>query len=111
MLTAIAFFIIFAYMGIYIYSISEYITSRASNKAKIEAIEVLIDLMYDTMASAIDDSGTASYTLDTGQTKISTEFRSLDQIIKGIHALDTQLQMYINRYNGRITILRGRLNN
>jgi conjugal transfer/entry exclusion protein len=97
-------------MGIIVYTLSEYITSRASNKAKIEAIELLIDSMYDKMIDAIDDSGTASYTLDDGQMKISTEFRSLDQIIKGIQALETQLQMYINRYNGRITILRGRLN-
>ena len=97
-------------MGIIVYTLSEYITSRASNKAKIEAIELLIDSMYDKMIDAIDDSGTASYTLDDGQMKISTEFRSLDQIIKGINALETQLQMYINRYNGRTTILRGRLN-
>jgi len=97
-------------MGIIVYTLSEYITSRASNKAKIEAIELLIDSMYDKMIDAIDDSGTASYTLDDGQMKISTEFRSLDQIIKGILALETQLQMYINRYNGRTTILRGRLN-
>ena len=107
---AIAFLYIFAYMALTIYSISEYITSRASNKARIDALHVLIDAMYDTMAGAIDDSGTASYTLDDGQMKISTEFRSLDQIIKGIQALETQLQMYINRYNGRTTILRGRLN-
>jgi conjugal transfer/entry exclusion protein len=97
-------------MGIIVYTLSEYITSRASNKAKIEAIELLIDSMYDKMIDAIDDSGTASYTLDDGQMKISTEFRSLDEIIKGIQALETQLQMYINRYNGRTTILRGRLN-
>jgi len=97
-------------MGIIVYTLSEYITSRASNKAKIEAIELLIDSMYDKMIDAIDDSGTASYTLDDGQMKIRTEFRSLDQIIKGIQALETQLQMYINRYNGRTTILRGRLN-
>ena len=97
-------------MGITVYTLSEYITSRASNKAKIEAIELLIDSMYDKMIDAIDDSGTASYTLDDGQMKISTEFRSLDEIIKGINALETQLQMYINRYNGRTTILRGRLN-
>ena len=106
----IAFLYIFAHMASTIYSISEYITSRASNKDKIEAIELLIDAMYAKMIDAIDDSGTASYTLDDGQMKISTEFRSLDQIIKGIQALETQLQMYINRYNGRTNILRGRLN-
>ena len=97
-------------MGIVVYTLSEYITSRESNRAKIDALQLLIDSMYAKMIDAIDDSGTASYTLDDGQMKISTEFRSLDQIIKGINALETQLQMYINRYNGRTTILRGRLN-
>jgi conjugal transfer/entry exclusion protein len=93
-----------------IYTISEYIKSQSSQQARIEAIEILIDSMYEKMIDAIDDSGTASYTLDDGQMKISTEYRSLDQIVKGIHALETQLQMYINRHNGRITILRGRIN-
>jgi conjugal transfer/entry exclusion protein len=92
------------------YTLSEYIQSRASIKAKIDAINVLIDLMYVKMVDAIDDSGVAVYQLDDGQMKIRTEFRSVSEIIKGIHALESQLQMYVNRYNGRTTVLRGRLN-
>ncbi len=97
-------------MNIVNYTISEYIQSRDGLKSKIQAIETLIDTMYDTMADAIGNSGTASYSLDDGQMKISTQYRSVDEIIKGIHALETQLQMYLNKYNGRVMVMRGRLN-
>lgn len=97
-------------MALIYYSISEYIQSRDSLKARIEAIEVLIDDMYANMTDAIGNDGTASYSLDDGQMKIQTQYRSVSDITKGINALEAQLQMYINRYNGRKTILRGRLN-
>ena len=92
------------------YTISEYIQSRSSIANRINAIEMLIDQMYAEMGEAIGNVGVAEYQLDDGQMKIRTNYRSVDQIAKGIDALETQLQMYINRYNGRATILRGRIN-
>ena len=92
------------------YTVSEYIQSKSSIARRITAIETLIDQMYAEMGDAIGNAGVAEYQLDDGQMKIRTNYRSVDQITKGIHALETQLQMYLNRYNGRATILRGRIN-
>lgn len=97
-------------MGIYFYTLPEYVQSFDSMEAKINSLDKLIDLMYDKMLDAIGDSGVAEYQLDDGQMRIRTQYRSMDDILKGIKALETQRQMYINRYNGRSTILRGRLN-
>ena len=91
-------------------TIKEYIQSKTSLLAKIEAIEVLIDSMILNTAEAIDNSGTASYSMDTGQTKVTTNYRSVSEVQEGINALEKTLQMYVNRYNGRVTVLRGRLN-
>lgn len=91
-------------------TIKEYIQSKTTLLAKIKAIETLIDSMILNTAEAIDNSGVASYSMDSGQMKVTTEYRSVEDVQKGIKALEQTLQMYVNRYNGRITVLRGRLN-
>lgn len=98
-------------------TIKEYIQSKSSSAGKIAAIEALIDkMLLDTIDPEgnppdwIDNSGVASYTMDDGQMKVSTQYRSIDQVVKGIKSLEQLLQMYINRHNGHMTVLRGRLN-
>lgn len=104
------FFYLYLRMGLVVYSLSEYIRSRSTQLEKIKAIESLIDLMLDKMVDAIDDSGVAEYQLDDGQMKIRTQYRSVDEIMKGIQALEVQLNIYKNRYNGRAYVMRSRLN-
>lgn len=62
------------------------------------------------MVDAVGDSGVAEYQLDDGQMKIKTAYRSVDEIMKGVQALQFQLNIYKNRYNGRSYVMRGRLN-
>lgn len=93
-----------------VYTISEYIESQSSIKAKIDAIQSLIDSMLSKAIEAVDNSGTAEYLLDDGQVRIQTKYRSAVEVSKGIERLESILQMYINRHNGRATVLRGRLN-
>lgn len=98
-------------------TVKEYIQSKISLTAKILAIEALIDkMLLDTINSEgappdwISNSGVASYSMDDGQMKVSTQYRSIDQVINGIKSLEKLLQIYINRNNGHTTVLRGRLN-
>ena len=90
-------------------NIKEYIQSKPSLDAKIAAIESLIDAMLLNAIGAVDDSGTASYSMDDGQIKVTTMFRSMTEIMSGIKHLEKIKQIYINRRNGHLTILRGRL--
>ena len=91
-------------------TVKEYIQSKTTLLAKINGIEALIDSMILNTAEAIDNSGVASYSMDSGQMKVTTNYRSVEEVNKGIKALEQTLQMYVNRYNGRVTVLRGRLN-
>lgn len=91
-------------------SIKQYIESKCTLRERILAIEVLIDSMLLNTVDAIGDSGTASYSLDDGQMKVMTQYRSTSDITKGIKALESLKQIYVNRLNGNITVLRGRLN-
>ncbi|AGF91163.1 structural protein [Cellulophaga phage phi47:1] len=93
-------------------TIREYIESVDSLDLKIAAIESLIDAMLLNAIDSISDSGTKIYSLDDGQSKIMTEFRSPSDITKGVLALEKMKFVYVNRRDGSgITILRGRLNN
>lgn len=91
-------------------TVKEYIQSKSTLLGKINAIGSLIDSMELNALSTIEDSGFASYSMDDGQMKVTTEFRSMDQISKGILALEQIQQRYINRYNGRVTVFRNKLN-
>lgn len=91
-------------------TVKEYIQSKTTLLEKINAIEALIDSMILNTAEAIDNSGVASYSMDSGQMKVTTNYRSVEDVNRGIKALEQTLQMYINRYNGRVLVLRGRLN-
>jgi len=93
-----------------IYTTKEYIQSQESLDAKIAAIEALIDAMLLNTIDTIDDSGTMSYSMDDGQMKVTTAYRSASEITKGILALEKLLHIYINRRDGSITVLRGKLN-
>lgn len=92
-------------------NIKEYIQSRSSLDAKIAAIEALIDAMLLNTIDTIDDSGTMAYTMDDGQMKVTTQYRSTTDITNGIRSLERLKNVYVSRRDGSITILRGRLNN
>ena len=91
-------------------TIKEYIKSKSTLDSKIAAIELLIDEMLLNSLEAIGNSGTASYSLDDGQMKVMTQYRSVTEVTAGVKALEKILQMYINQRNGHLTVLRGRLN-
>lgn len=92
-------------------TLREYIESRESLDAKIAAINALIDAMLLNTIDTIDDSGTMSYSMDDGQMKVTTQYRSTTDITKGIRSLERLKQIYISRRDGSITVLRGGLNN
>ena len=90
-------------------TVKEYIQSKPSILDKIKAIETLIDNMVVNSLEAVEVGGTASYSMDDGQMKVTTEYRSMSDISKGIKGLEQILQIYVSRYNGRVTYMRGNL--
>lgn len=89
---------------------SEYIRSKESLTDKICAIEAIISDMYTSMADNIGNTGTVSYSMDDGQMKVMTQYRSIEEMAKGIRELEKILQIYISGIKGRVTVMRGRKN-
>ena len=95
-------------MGYTTYSISEFINCRTDLQSKIQAIDILIDKMFIACTESIDGAGVGigQYSLDDGQVKINTTYRSVEQVKAGIDSLEQLKQMYVNRLRGRVGVLR-----
>lgn len=89
-------------------TIPEYIAMYPDYKAKIIAIDALIDKM---LLSLMDQQTGAStgineYQLDDGQIKVKTTYLSITQLANGINILEQIKNQYINRMQGRSVVLR-----
>ena len=90
------------------YTISTYIESKSTLLEKIQAIDLLIEQMTLRIGEVAEGAGSTvdEYSLDTGQMKIRTSYRSVKDVENGINALEKMKQRYVNRFNGRVTVLR-----
>lgn len=66
-------------------------------KARIVQIENLITHMFTVALKSIDSSNIAEYSIDTGQTKNSVEYRDPEIVLKQIKVLEFLKQYYINK--------------
>jgi hypothetical protein len=86
-------------------SASIYIQSATTLKEKIIRIDAIITALEDTALKAASTDDVMEYSLDDGQTKIRTVYRSAESVLNAIQAFEKMKQMYINRLNGRIVRL------
>lgn len=91
-------------------TLTQYIDSKTSILSKITAINNLIDALLLETITSISNSGTATLSMDDGQMKVTTGFRSVSEITSGVVELEKIKQIYVNRYNGRGMVLRGKSN-
>jgi len=88
-------------------TISQYIESKSSLLAKIQSIDNLISVMELKILDVSESAAYDEYQMDDGQMKVRTKYRSVKDVMAGITGLEQLKQRYVNRYNGRITVLRG----
>ena len=67
-----------------------YIQSKTGLKAKIAAINALIDQMFLSAAKGANTANLEEYMMDTGQTKVKTLYRDPKSIMAGIAIFETQ---------------------
>ena len=69
---------------------------------KITKIEGIITALEDAAIVAASGQDITEYSLDDGQSKIKTVYRSVDSIANSIKSFERIKQMYQNRLNGRV---------
>lgn len=87
-------------------SISQYVNSANSLRDKIVKIDNLILSMEAKLLESVDSANYQEYQMDDGQMKVRTMYRSPKDVTAGILALEQLKQRYVNRLNGRVTVLR-----
>ncbi|NCX55590.1 MAG: hypothetical protein EBW87_00105 [Burkholderiaceae bacterium] len=79
-----------------------YIESRTSVRAKIQAISEIQDALLTTALRAVGKGEISQYTLNSGQTIITTTYRNPDQIQQAYEGFERIKQMLIQKLNGRV---------
>ncbi|MDD5013653.1 MAG: hypothetical protein PHW73_00945 [Atribacterota bacterium] len=78
----------------------QYIIDSASLKERYDRICAIITALENQQLLDIGKSGILSYSLDDGQTRISTQYRSADQIMKAIEAYERIKERILNQITG-----------
>lgn len=88
-------------------TIPEYVECKSKLIGKIATYDLLIESMEKAMLEASVSGHLNQWELDDGQMKVRSMYRSPTQLNTAIRGLESLRQMYINRYNGRVTRLVG----
>lgn len=94
-------------MNIEYMTISQYIECKSKLIGKIAAYDLIIEKME---AAILEGTVSGIYTqveVDDGMMKVRSNYRSINDMTLALRALEQARQRYINRYNGRSTVLRG----
>src|SRR6478609_4932960 len=88
-------------------TISQYIECKSKLIGKIATYDILIEKMESAIAEGAVSGHLVQYELDDGQMKCRAQYRSITDMTKALSGLEMLRQRYINRLNGRVTVLRG----
>lgn len=88
-------------------TIEQYLESPSVLKSKIARYDALIEAFEIKMVASVGQSGYLEMQMDDGQMKVRSTYRSMKELEDALHALEKARQRYINRFNGRISVLRG----
>jgi hypothetical protein len=87
---------------------SIYVTSRTDLRGQIANIKAVMTALRQQRLEAAANgniSNMQEYSLDDGQTKIKTVYRSLNEINNALKVLEQELQQCYNQLNGRMVRL------
>lgn len=89
-------------------TIQAFIGSKEGAAAKIVAIEALIEAMLLKLAESAGGQAAVfdEYSIDDGQMKVRTSYRSVTDVTSGIISLRKLKNYYINDHNGHVSVLR-----
>jgi hypothetical protein len=84
---------------------ADYVRNCTTLTAKITAIDTIIEALMDTALEAAANGGIEEYSLDNGQTKIRTKYRTAEDVLKSIKSWESLRNFYQYKITGRVTRL------
>ena len=83
-----------------------YIADASTMVEKITRLDAVITELEGAALTGAGSAHLEEYWFDDGQSKTKVTYRTVESIMKAITAFEQLRQMYINRLNGRATLLR-----
>jgi len=88
-------------------TIPHYFECKSKLIGKIATYDLLIEGLEQAILESTVSGHLVQYELDDGQMKVRSNFRKISDLVDAMTGLQKLRQGYINRYNGRITVLKG----
>jgi len=88
-------------------TISQFIETKSKLIGKIATYDLLIEGMETAIAEGIVSGHIVQTEVDDSFMKVRLNYRSISDMTKALSGLEMLRQRYINRLNGRCTVLRG----
>lgn len=89
----------------YFESSAVYIDSATNLRDKITKMDQVIDGLESLAITAAATGNFSEYSIDNGQSKIRTVYRSMSEVANAISVFEKIRQRYINRLNGSMVRL------
>lgn len=89
------------------YTIPQYIACKSSLLEKVKAYDAIISGMETAYLEAVTSGHLADYEMNDGQMRVKATYRSIAEMNNAIRGLEQIRMQYVNRYNGRVSVMRG----
>lgn len=94
-------------MNIEYMTIPQYIECKSKLIGKVATYDILIESMEAALLEATVSGHLAEYEIDDSMMRVRTRYRSITDMGNALNGLIRIRQYYINKINGRVTVLRG----
>lgn len=85
---------------------ADYINAADDVKIRINRLTTVINNLETCSINAASNSDIQNYNFNDGQSQISTNYRSIEELARAIEAFERIRERLINRAQSRVTILR-----
>jgi len=94
-------------------SFEQYIQSSTTIQDKIAKLDLVIDKLLDTALTSAGTDNYLEYSIDDGQSKVSTKYKGTDAVMRSVKAFEQLRDYYktkLENNTGRVTQLVDRRN-
>lgn len=85
-------------------STSDYLATSTAYEDKIAKIDKVIAALFTTLEKAAGNEDISSYSLDDGQTKVMTTYKSATQVSAAIEAMEKLRNYYASKLSGNAIV-------
>lgn len=88
-------------------SLDHFFEEKSKLIGKIATYDLLIEGLEKSILESTLSGHLVQYELDDGQMKVRTNYRNIESLTSAMNGLIKLRQYYINKHNGRVTVLKG----